>query len=522
MKRLAVFVLKGGLKHLQRFREGYDLAYLFPESGKLIPPPRSRDYDEVVLVDSTAASGLTLLRHKRLLEEVGFKNVKLAAHPLTKHAEALLDITLPRQEPSGAAVFVAGLPGSGKSALARGLAEALGAVYVKWGREVQKRFDVGLYGEKLWRIEAENPFAVAERLLLDGVFDGIGPVVVVDGVKSVWQMIYVSYTTLKAAVPLYVSAPPEARRLVVSVRGMPDDAYDEERTALFAQPLREVGLSSVVVRMDSKVLEEPATSVFKALGISPLISGYFNPFITKRALLESWFDAWTRAEEIDSPLVDAWISKLAIPIHRGYVERLKRQSAEVGGAAAEAISLFATAVRIIDDILDEHAVRLYSEEGVVAKAWWVERGIYLAVVDSVALMIKARREARRLGAERELINAAAKMVEAVKVELELEKTSRPPTLYDWLKAAEREAAFREFVYGLAGLDREAGYVEGLAAQIKDDLWGATKGGRGDTETRLNRPLIQRVCTRPEDALEAFNTAKTRHEAAEILATYCSA
>jgi shikimate kinase len=522
MKRLAVFVLKGGLKHLQRFREGYDLAYLLLESGKLIPPPKSRDYDEVVLVDSTAASGLTLLRHKRLLEEMGFKNIKLAAHPLTKHAEALLDIRLPRQEPSGAAVFVCGLPGSGKSALARGLAEAIGAAYVKWGIEVQKRFDVGLYGEKLWMIETENPFAVAERLVLDGVFDSVGPVVVVDGVKSIWQMIYVSYATLRAAVPLYVSAPPEARRLVVSVRGMSDDAYDEERTALFAQPLREVELSSVVVRMDSKVLEEPAASVFKALGVSPLIRGYFNPFITKRALLESWFDAWTRAKRIDSPLVDVWISQLDIQIHRGYVERLKRRGAEVGEVAAEVISLFATAVRIVDDILDEHTVRLYSEEGVTAEAWWVRRGIYLAVVDSVALMVEARKVARRLGVEQELINAAARMVEAVKVELELEKTGKPPTLSDWLKAAEREAAFREFAYGLAGLDREASYVEGLAAQIKDDLWGATKGRREDTEARLNRPLIQRVCARPEDALEALKTAKTRREAAEILAAYCSA
>ena len=520
MKRLAVFVLRGGLKHLQRFREGYDLAYLFPESGKLVHPPRALDYDEVVLVDSTAASGLTLLRYKRLLEEMGFKNIKLAAHPLTKHAEAMLDIRLPRQEPSGTAVFVSGLPGSGKSALARGLAEALGAAHVKWGREVQKRFDVGLYGEKLWRIEAENPFAAAERLVLDGVFDGAGSAAVVDGVKSVWQMIYVSYATLKAAAPLYVSAPPEVRRLIVSVRGMPDDAYDEERTALFAQSLREVELSSIVVRTGSKVLEEPAASAFKALGVSPFIRGHFNPFVTKKVLLESWLDAWTRAERIDSPLVDAWISQLNIPIHRGYIERLRRRGAEVGEAAAEAISLSATAVRIIDDILDEHAVRLYSEEGVAAEAWWVRRGIYLAVVDSVALMVKARRAARRLGAERGLINTAARMVEAVKVELELEKTGKPPTLADWLKAAEREAAFREFAYSLARLDQEAGYVEGLASQIKDDLWGATKAGREDTEARLNRPLIQRACVRPEDALEALKTAKTRHEAAEILATYC--
>lgn len=521
MRRLAVFVLRSGLKHLRHFREGYDLAYLFPESGRLIPPPRDRAYDEVVLVDSTAASGLTLLRCRRLLEEMGFRNVKLAAHPVTRHAEALLDVRLPRQEPSGVAVFVSGLPGSGKSALARGLAEAIGASYVKWGEEVRRRFDVGLYGEALGKVEAENPFAAAERLVLDGVFDGAGPAVVVDGVKSVWQMVYVSYATLRAAVPLYVSAPPEARRLIVSVRGMPDDAYDAERAALFAPSLKEVEAASVSIRMDSKFLEKPAAELFKALGISPTIRGYFNPFITKRSLLEAWLGAWSRANGVDSPRVDAWVSQLGVPIHRGYVERLRRRGAEVGEDAAEAISLFATAVRIVDDILDEHAVRLYSEEGAAAEAWWVRRGIYLAVLDSAALMVKARRAARRLGAERGLIDAAARMVEAVEVELELERAGRPPTLADWLKAAEREAAFREFAYGLAGLDREAGYVDGLAAQIKDDLRGASKGGREDTEARLNRPLIQRACTRPEDALKALKAAKKRQEAVEILVAHCS-
>jgi hypothetical protein len=333
-------------------------------------------------------------------------------------------------------------------------------------------------------------------------------------------MICFSYATLKAASPLYVSAPPEVRRLVVSLRSMPDDAYDEERAALFAQSLREVELSNIAVRTGSKFLEDPAASVFKALGASPFIRGRFNSFVTKKVLLESWLEAWTRAERIDSPLVDAWISQLRVPIHRGYVQRLRRRGAEVGEAAAEAISLSATAVRIIDDILDVHTVRLHSEEGAATENWWARRGIYLAVVDSVALMAKARWAARMLGAERELISTAARMVEAVKVELELEKTGKPPTLADWLKAAEREADFREFTHSLAGLDQEAGYVEGLITQIKNDLWGATKGGREDTDARLGRQLIHRACARPEDALKALKTAKTRREAAEILATYC--
>ncbi len=73
-------------------------------------------------------------------------------------------------------------------------------------------------------------------------------------------------------------------------------------------------------------------------------------------------------------------------------------------------------------------------------------------------------------------------------------------------------------------DREAGYVEGLIAQIKDDLFGATKGGRVDTgvdtEARLNMPLIQRAYAHPEDALGALKTARRKREAAGILTAYC--
>ncbi|AFA40148.1 hypothetical protein Pogu_2121 [Pyrobaculum oguniense TE7] len=515
--KLAVFVLKSGLKQFGQFRRGYEFAYL--DSQRLIPErvlQKKDEYEEVVIVDSTAASGITLLKAKARLEGMGFRNVKLAAHPATKHAKALVDIPLPRQEPVGGSVFVSGLPGAGKSAFAYGLAQALGAHYVRWGKEVSARFSVGKYGEELARLEAENPFAASERLILDGVFDTEKEFIVVDGAKSLWQVVHVSYATLRPAVPLFVEVPQEVRELIVSVRDMPDDPYDADRKALFSGQLEELREASVVVRLDAKRLDGAAERVFRSLGVDSTIRGYFNPFITKEVLLESWFRAWKKAGNVHSPLVDKWISSLGVKMHRGYVERLRRKGVVVGGDAAEVITLAATAARIIDDILDEHTVRLYSEEGVVEEAWWVRRGIYLAVVDSIALMVKARGAARRLGAEAALVKTFERMVEAVKAELELEVARREPALKDWLKAAEREAAFREFAYGLAGVSPELGYVEGVAAQAKDDLYGATKGGREDTDSRLNRPLFQRVCRRPEEALDGLKKAKSREEVLSAL------
>ncbi|MGC9012674.1 hypothetical protein, partial [Thermogladius sp.] len=493
MRRLAVFVLKSGLKQFDLFKD-CDHAYL--DGERLFPRVDPAEYDEAVVVDSTSASGLTLLKAKSLLQKLGFKNVKTAAHPVTKHSRAVVDIALPRREPVGTSVFVAGPAGSGKSALAYGIAAALGGRYVKWGEEVAKRFWVGRYGEVLASLESENPFYVAERLVLDGVFNARDEVLVVDGVKSLSQAVFVSYTTLRPALVLYAEVDPEVREFIVSVRGMPDDGFDRERAGLFSRGLAELREAGVVVRLDSKRPDPLVAQVFKLLGLSPTVKGYFNPFITKRVLLWSWYKAWVKARSVESPLVEEWASR--VELYRGYSKRLAKRGAALDGAAADLVDSVATATRLIDDILDEHEVRLYSEEGAAKPARWTERGIYLTVVDSVALMLRARRIARRLGRERELFEAMERVVRAVDLELELEETRRRPRPVDWLLAAEREAAFREFAYSLAGLDAEAGYVEGVVAQAKDDLIGAEKGGREDTEERLNRPTLPRVFNRPEE------------------------
>jgi len=510
--KLAVFILKSGLKQFNQFR-GFDHAYL--DSERLFPRVE-KDYEEVVLVDSTSASGITLLKAKSVLEGMGFRNVKLAAHPVTKHAKSLIDIPLPRQDPVGNSVFVAGLPGAGKSAFSRGLTSALDGLYVRWGKEVSKRFVVGRYGEELAKLEAENPFLVSERLICEGVFDTEREFLVVDGVKSVWQAIHVSYSTLRPAIPFFVEVSQEVRDLIVNVRGMVDDPFDVERKALFSEHWKEIRDSSIVVKLDEKYMNRALEGVFRSLGIDPRIRGYFNPFITKDTLLWSWFLSWKKANNVYSHLIDQWINSINVRTHKGYIERLRRGGVQINEDVYSLITLSATASRMIDDILDEHVTRFYSEEGVTEQAWWVQRGIYLTVIDSTVLMEKARRIARKLGVENGLINTFERMVKAVMVELELEESRRQPTLQDWLKAVERETAFREFLYGLLGMDPEKGYVEGVVAQAKDDLYGAKKGGREDTDTRLNRPLFQRVCRNPEEVLDELKKAKTKEDVLSIL------
>jgi len=122
-------------------------------------------------------------------------------------------------------------------------------------------------------------------------------------------------------------------------------------------------------------------------------------------------------------------------------------------------------------------------------------------------MIKARRIAKRFGAERVLISAASKMVEAVEVVLRQSPSRR------------LKAELRELAYGLAGLGREAGYVEGLTAQIKDirDSQGR-EGGRGDPPQQAAHPEGMRASRRraggPQDGEEGGGGA------IEVLAAVC--
>ena len=516
--RAVIFLLKGGLKQWSEAVKRWppddtDYAYMDVNKPQIFGLERPvQDYDEFIIVDSTASSGITMLMAEAFLREMGARGeIKLAAFPNTKIAREIIDIHLPKQGMTGKTIFFAGYPGIGKSGIAAGVAHALGLPFVRWGKEVVKRFDIGKYGEKLRREEEKNPFIISEKLLLDGVFDTQKDIVV-DGVKDVWQVIHVSYALRKPAILFFIDADEEARDLILDIRSMPDDTYRDDRDEMFREGLERLKSRSLVIKVDKKKLEGKMGKYFEILGIDPTIKGYFNPFITKEVLLINWFKAWTKAGNLYSKKIDEWIDNLNIRMHRGYVERLKRKGIDVDEKRGEMIALIATAVRIIDDILDEHTIRYHSETGEVEEAYWVRRGIFLSVIDSVVLMVKARRIARELGVEDGMIEAVKGMVDGVMRELELERSGRKPTIEDWLVAVKRETEFRRFVYELFGMDGEEGALKGLISQMKDDLYGGRKGGREDTDRRLNRPLIQDVIPNPDVVIKELRNASGLDEA----------
>jgi hypothetical protein len=107
--------------------------------------------------------------------------------------------------------------------------------------------------------------------------------------------------------------------------------------------------------------------------------------------------------------------------------------------------------------------------------------------------VKAYSICDRLGVGKQFLEMFEKVVDAVEYELLVEDGREENMGFDsWLRAAEREAAFREFLATLAGCPEKGGEFRawGLKAQAKDDLLGSTKGGREDTEKKLNRILFK--------------------------------
>ncbi len=99
----------------------------------------------------------------------------------------------------------------------------------------------------------------------------------------------------------------------------------------------------------------------------------------------------------------------------------------------------------------------------------------------------------KLGIGKEFQGMFRKVINAVRYELAVEDgTEKFQSFDDWLRAAKREIAFREFLAILSGQPERASEFRewAIKAQAKDDLLGNEKGGREDTEKRLKRPLFR--------------------------------
>lgn len=156
----------------------------------------------------------------------------------------------------------------------------------------------------------------------------------------------------------------------------------------------------------------------------------------------------------------------------------------------------ASGFRIIDDLLDEHTTR----EG--RPTFWQQKGIVKSIYYATLMTVKAHDIVEKEGLSKEFQEMFRRVIDGVFYELRVEDEIEECKEYkDWLKAAERKVAFREFLAHLGGMPEKVNEFRewGIKAQIKDDLLGAEKHGRENTETRLKRPIFKREWLEEVDA-----------------------
>lgn len=259
----------------------------------------------------------------------------------------------------------------------------------------------------------------------------------------------------------------------------------ERRDELFEKGLEELKREAYAI-IDWRDLNtlHPLCELLDILGYrTGEIAGFPNPFGSKRPILELYRRNVMRllGTEVEEDL-SGYI------FHRNYGRRLEEKGIILDQRRAEVLNLVASAFRYVDDILDENTIRDYRP------AFWVENGFAKTMYIATLMTVRAYSICEELGLGEEFLRMFERVIDAVNYELLVEEGLAEFRSYeDWLRVAEREAAFREFLAVLAGRPEERGAFRlwGLKAQAKDDLMGAGKGGREETEGRLRRPLFRR-------------------------------
>lgn len=487
--RAVIYVLKSGLKYYTKPGSDEVVFYYDPANKVLYPRSRSLEgFDEYVVVDSNIATGTTVLR---AIAELGLPRdrVRIKGTPLTAYARRIVDYPVDQPLPEGnrAIVALAGKPGSLKSFVSKSLEVVHGIPVVQVGKEIVRRgVDVGRYGERLAEVERDNPFFVGE-LLYDAVARVREPLVILDGVKTPETLLFVSFTTRRPAFLFYFEVPEESRRSVVAARGDPDDSHDAERSALFEQGLQRLrDVAHAVVNMNDLRTLRPLCDVLEAYGYrTSTIAGMPNPFASKLPMLELYARSVEKLFEHPHDVpenLDGYV------FHRNYPRRLEEKlGVKLAKWQEDVINYTASAFRIVDDILDENTVR----DG--RPAFWVVHGFYDSMRVAVLMTARAHLLAAEHGLGARYVEMFRRVVDAVRYEIMVEEGRATFTTFeDWLRAADREAAFREFLAYLVGTPERARefYEWGLRAQAKDDMLGEAKGGREPTERRLRRPLFK--------------------------------
>jgi len=489
MSKAVIYLLRGGLKHFRPPKENEQAFYWDPKEKILYPTDKKlEDFDEFELVEANIATGREALKAMRELR-LPPERTKIRGSAITKFGKRFVDILEPSARPDPEKVIIAfvGKPASMKSFLSRGLEMSQKIPLVQVGKELQKITDVGDYGEKLFEQEKRNPYIVGEMLLSSIQKYSDKKVIIIDGIKSYETALFLSYATHRPIFIFFTEIDEELRKEFVELRLDKDDYFAKERDKMFEgglQKLKDYAYSEL--DMGNWQTLESLSEVLERLGFrTTRILEFPNPFGSKQPFLELYKRS---VEKLIAKKIKINKDFSEYIFHKNYPERLKKYGIHLNQERTELVNLLASAFRIIDDFLDEHTTR----EGKIT--FWRQEGIVRSIYKAVLMTVKAYNIAEKEGLSKEFQEMFRRVIDAVFYELKLEDGIEKYREYnDWLKAAEREIAFREFLAYLAGVPEKINEFRewAIKAQIKDDLLGAKKYGREDTERRLKRPIFKK-------------------------------
>lgn len=440
-----VFIWRGGLRHWFAFDEP---RFVVRQNGEFIgqhPPAGS----VLRLVDTHAFSGMTLVRTAATLRRDGYHVVEMCADGAPLCGVTRLDPPAPRPP----LISVAGMPGSGKSALAYMLAETLGARYVKWAHYV----DVpGRYGEQAAEQEREDPFVFAKRVAAVVLKDD-DALIVLDGIKDADALTFLAFATRRPLISLCVELPEHRRQAIVAARGDVDDAHDAERLVLFGGRLARLKAQSIIVDLMSQDHDDALAAL--ALHGLRLTLPFRRTLLDKRASV--WIPRYA-ATHTGKGKFPAFPPELVF--HTSYSDTLG-----LDGDLRYRVNVVASAFRIIDDIVDEHEERRLRRPGGRVECMptvWRTSSPWQAIMWASSMLAWAGRDPDPFYAE-----MVERVANATMIELAADAEGRKLTDEEYQQTLDKEVAFREWLARLTGRDIAEARKSAIRAQLENDRHG---------------------------------------------------
>ncbi|PIR21930.1 MAG: hypothetical protein COV44_10590 [Deltaproteobacteria bacterium CG11_big_fil_rev_8_21_14_0_20_45_16] len=323
---LAVLVAKSGiaLEHVlpkDWERIVVDFSRLDQRSVEFWSQPQYTVYDEIYIVDRNVVTGLTQLHVERALKQRGIKGpIQYVATVKSElglsHQNFVIehDSIVPCVDATAYSlscsdnylVVLVGLPGSAKTMI-RKLFEGFSDVSTyKWGAYaqslVEKQYGIctmETVAQFTRDVERNNRVVVAQEFLnTSGIHDDVHRVVVLDGIKTREQIIYVSYVLNRPVIIVHATLDEQARKHAVIERNDFDDSSDTLRL----QMLSEMGVMDVFPFADFCVHTDGNSVVYHESDMTCAMS--FAPrFVANMHEVFEWLRLSSSLEETDKVIL---------------------------------------------------------------------------------------------------------------------------------------------------------------------------------------------------------------------------